>query len=780
MIRPTFFILCLGFIFSLNAQNLTQTIRGTIKDQDSGMPLLGATVVVINSDPFLGAVSDIDGRFRLENVPVGRVNLQVNFMGYEERILPNLLIGVAKEAIVEIEMTESLNNLEAVVVTARDSKSEVLNEMALVSARSFSVDETARYAGSFNDPARMVASFAGVTGNAEGNNDIVVRGNSPKGILWRLEGIEIPNPNHFAWEGSTVGPINALNSNMLNDSDFFSGAFAPEYGNALSGVFDMKLKKGNNEQREYTAGLSTLGLDFTLEGPFKEGYRGSYIANYRYSSLDLLDKAGIVDFGGVPKYQDLTFNVNLPISENQTISLFGLGGISSISNEWVDDDDQLLAQGEFGSDLGVGGLIHTYFINDRSFVRSNLSISGRSLSNEEYWKYDSIDAFYKVYGGDINHVNTRASSTYNIKLNARHKLETGFIGTRYNFRMNTRQWDFEDDRLETILEDNGYTHTLQSFASWKYRINEDLTMISGLHHMHFGLNNSSSLEPRLGLQWEHRPGSRFTAGFGIHSKLESASIYLAKDELEDGTVIQPNRSLEASKAAHFVVGYGRNIGTNTHFKMEAYYQHLYDVPIEDSDTSTFSLLNLSDGYINQPLVNDGTGRNFGIELTLERFLHNGFYYLTTLSLYESLYTAGSGTEQQTAFNGNYVWNVLAGKEFPIGKPEKNRVFFTNGKIALIGGNPYTPVLHDESIEMGYTVTDELRPFSRKGDDIFLMNISVGTRRNKGNTTREFKLDIQNVTNNQAKVSEYYIPPIEEVYESYQLPILPTIMYTFSF
>ena len=165
-------------------------------------------------------------------------------------------------------MAESVSALKEVVVTAKKDKSEVLNEMALVSARSFTVDETKRFAGSFNDPARMVASYAGVQSNAEGSNEIVVRGNSSRGILWRLEGVEIPNPNHFADEGSTGGPINALNSNMLSDSDFFTGAFAPEYGNALSGIFDMKLRTGNNEQREYTFTASTLGLDFTAEGTF--------------------------------------------------------------------------------------------------------------------------------------------------------------------------------------------------------------------------------------------------------------------------------------------------------------------------------------------------------------------------------------------------------------------------------------------------------------------------------------------------------------------------------
>jgi hypothetical protein len=260
---------------SSQAQQITQNIRGKIVDQDSQMPLIGATVLVAGSNPMIGSVTDADGNFRLTGVPIGRVTLKVTFMGYEERTIPNLLIGSAKEEILSITLAESVNTLEEVVITGDQPKGEVLNEMAMISAHTFSVEETQRYAGSFDDPARMVVAFAGVNGDAEGNNDIIVRGNSSKGILWRLEGIAIPNPNHFAGEGTTGGPINALSSKMLSNSDFFTGAFAAEYGDATSGVFDMKLKSGNNEQREYTASLSTLGLDMTAEGPFKNGKRGS-------------------------------------------------------------------------------------------------------------------------------------------------------------------------------------------------------------------------------------------------------------------------------------------------------------------------------------------------------------------------------------------------------------------------------------------------------------------------------------------------------------------------
>ncbi|MFY0600961.1 MAG: TonB-dependent receptor [Cyclobacteriaceae bacterium] len=762
-----------------SAQEMTQTIRGTLVDLDSQSPLIGATVQIIDSDPLLGAITDINGEFRIENVSVGRVSLLITYIGYEEKVIPNILVNAAKEVVLNIPLQESFEKLDEVVVTAKKNKAEVLNEMALVSARSFSVEETQRYAGSISDPARMVASFAGVTGNAEGNNDIVVRGNSSKGILWKLEGIEIPNPNHFANDGATGGPVNSLNANMLGDSDFFSGAFAPEYGNALSGVFDMKFKKGNNEQREYTTTASIFGIDFTAEGPFKKGYNGSYIANYRYSSLQLLSDFGIVDFGGIPKYQDASFKVNLPLSENQHLSIFGLGGLSSIYVEDTDDNGNDEYRGSQASDLGIIGVSHTIFTSKNTFVKNTISAQGTQL--EEYYDLpEESTGFFRARTTSVKKGTYRVASTLNHKINAQHKIETGFIYSQLTFNAQSDIYNFEREVLENVLSDDGSSNTLQAYSSWKYRLNEKLTMNSGLHYMHFGLANSHSVEPRVAMKWELSPTQSISAGAGLHSKIESISIYKTKEIMDDGTTRVPNKNLQPSKAAHFVLGYDKQVNAHTHFKMEAYYQHLYDVPVEDLPESTYSLLNSTDNWEIRPLSNTGKGRNYGLEFTMERYLHRGFYYMSTLSLYQSRYTASDGVERNTAFNGNYVFNLLGGKEFAYGKATKNKVFFVNIKTALIGGSRYTPIDLNASIELGDEVRFEDQPYSKKGDDIFFINLSIGTRKNKRNTTREFKIDINNITNNQGKVNEYYVDSSQAIEGSPQLPFLPNIVYSLKF
>lgn len=785
--KPNIFILLFASVFLLamapdtSAQELTQTLRGTVIDQDTKTPAMGANVVILNSDPFLGSSTDLDGNFRIENVPVGRVTLQITCIAYEDVIIPNVLVGSGKEVVLNVEMVESVTKLKEVQITATENKNEVMNEMAPVSARTFSVEETSRYAGSFNDPARMVAGFAGVTSNAEGNNDIVVRGNSPRGIQWRLEGIEIPNPNHFADEGSTGGPINALNSDMLANSDFYAGAFAPEYGNAYSGLFDMRLRKGNNEQREYSFQVGVLGTDFTVEGPFKQGGKASYLANYRYSSLDLLDKSGLVDFGGVPKYQDASFKIHLPTENAGTFSLFGLGGKSNISeNDYeTDAEEYVTATFDYYSNLAVVGLNHTYLLGDKTYLKTSISGSQNSsgVFNEER---NEAGDFYLDDDGKIQKFTGRFATTLNHKFNARNKLRTGMIYSHHFYDMNLSFYNEELNRRQTELNEKGDAGVVQGFFTWQFRATEDLTFTSGFHYTNFTLNNAQALEPRLAMKWQLNDANAITAGFGMHSKVESITNYFAERYRPDGTSYQPNTDLDLMKARHYVVGFEHNFSANLYAKAEVYYQDLYNIPVEYDATSSYSLINSSEWFTDRVLANEGTGKNYGIEFTLERFFNKGFFFMTTMSLYEAKYTALDGVERNSRFNGNYVGNVLFGKEMPFGKPSKNRTFSINGRVSLIGGNRFTAINLEASREAGTTVRDYDNAWDAKGDDIFLANLAFSFRRDRPKSTHELKFDIQNVTNAQGMVSNWYNAELDIIEESYQLPLLPVISYRIAF
>lgn len=771
--------LFLAFGFFGYSQNVSQTIRGTIIDADSRLPLPGANVAIKGSEK--GASTAADGTFRIENVPIGRVTILVSFIGYENRILPNQIVNSAAELVLKIELTEALNTLEEVVVSDAKDKTRPQNEMALLSARTFSVQETKRYAGAIDDPARMVSSFAGVTNDPEGNNDIIVRGNSPRGILWRLEGVEIPNPNHFSDEGGTGGPINVLNSAMLGNSDFYTGAFAPQYGNAMSAVFDMNLRTGNNQKRGYSFQASTLGLDLTAEGPFGKSYNGSYLANYRYSSLALLDEAGIVDFNGVPRYQDGCFKLALPINAKHSLSLFGLGGFSGISIQETPEDDEttVLAKGDMVSKMGVSGLSYIYLINKKIYLQNSLTISG-TAKEFDYEKADGAGGFYEDYREHFRKGMLSARSILHYKINSGNKLKAGFTYNHLGYKMFSKSFNDDRNRLETLLSNNGSSASLQAFVEVKHRFNQNLSIVGGAHYLQFMLNNSHSFEPRIAGEWSLNEKQSITLGAGLHSKMESVAIYLARQAQNDGTFTTPNTHLGLGKAAHFVAGYSHKIGSNTNFKAEVYYQHLYDTPVESDPNSYYSLLNSTSGYTTKSLVNAGSGKNYGMELTLERYFNEGFYYMSTISLYKSLYTAMDGMERNSAFDGNYVVNGLVGKEWNIGKAEKHRVFFVNTKVALIGGKPFTPLDVDASSAQNTTVLDESNPYGARGEDIFKLDLALGIRRNYSKITTEWKIDVQNVTNNKAVVYTYWESSTHEVGYNYQLPLLPNLSFRLSF
>jgi hypothetical protein len=760
------------------AQNLTQTVRGTIIDKDTQQPIIGANIIIKDSDPIKGASSDVNGHFTIKNVPVGRINLQITAIGYESQFLANIVVESAKETLLNIEATEAFEMLNQVIITATEEHGESINKMATVSAKTVTVEETGRYAGSLNDPARMVSSFAGVVGNAEGNNDIVVRGNSPRGILWRLEGVEIPNPNHFADEGSTGGPVNTLNASMLANSDFFSGAFAPEYGNALSGVFDTKFRTGNNQKSERSFSIGVLGTDITLEGPFSKNYSGSYLVNYRYSTLEILDRTGILDFGGVPKYQDASFKINLPTKKMGNFSIFGLGGMSSISQ--IDENEttkEVLGNTEVKDALGIIGVNHNYIVGKNSYIHSYISASGTSNEIFNKSKDENTQSFYDSYVQNFGKSTYRFSTSFHHKFNRKNTLKTGVIYSllKYNMKSTVN----EDNTAPVAWVDaSGKTSMIQGYSTWKHRLTNDITLVSGLHFTQLYLNNKYAIEPRLGMKWNMNPKQYVSLGFGMHSKVESISVYMANVEGQEGTYA--NQNLDLTKAIHLVAGFGHNFNPNLSLKSEIYYQHLYDVPVKNDPTSAYSMINQSSSYINIPLVSEGTGTNYGIELTLERYFHNQFYYMLTTSLYQSKYTAMDQVQRDTRFNANYASNIVLGKEFNLKSAKKNKTLAVNIKASLLGGNRYTPIDLEQSILDNETVLDKTQIYGAKGDDIFFLNLGMTYRINKNKVTHEIKLDIQNITNNQAAVGYYFDDTNQKIGEYYQLSLIPNLMYILKF
>jgi len=739
----------------LQAQSITQTIRGTVIDKESQSPLIGANVMLIGTDR--GASTDLDGSFVLKEVNIGRHDLEVSYLGYEPLYLQNILLKSGKELVLNLEMLESTKTLDEVVVSAAKSidKTKPLNSFATVSSRTFSVEETSRYAAAAYDPARMAQNYAGVSVGAGDDlfNAIVVRGNSSSGILWRLEGVEIPNPNHFGNIGNSGGAISMLSSTTLSNSDFYTGAFPAEFGNATAGVFDLNMRNGNNEQRETSFMLGALGVELGTEGPLSKKHKGSYLMNYRYSTLALLELVGVNPTGDVlPTYQDLSFKLHLPTDKAGNFSIFGLGGNNLAaqrpekdSTQWEYNSDRLGFEQRIN--MGVVGVSHRYLLNDQSYIKT-VAISSIENENQTEIRLDDNYESVQYYDQKINQNTFRFSTLYHRKFSPKHSMRIGAIYSNKNFDLNIDERPEIDKAFKNIFTGTGETSYLQAYYQSKFRLGAKTKLNLGLHSTYLGLNEEFTIEPRLALSFKLGKGSELSFASGVHSKVEHLSLYTVNGNFEDGTQAKANPHLKPTKALHNVIAYDHVYTPKLRMKLELYHQMLYDVVISDDPTSTFTILNAVDAWEYFGLSNakqDGTGRNIGIDVTLERFFADSYYAMFTGSVYDSKYSVGNDVLYNTRFDGEYMSNVIGGKEWEVGKNGKN-ILGLNGKFVLAGGNRYTKIKLAESILADDEILDWDNPYGEKNDPYYRLDFGISYRINTPKMTHTILFDIQNVTN----------------------------------
>ena len=789
------------FRFFLNALFLTlpmvllaqQTVRGTITDKDSKQAIPFANILLKDSNPPIGTTSDENGKFTLSDVPIGKQTLILSFLGYETFTLPNINVTAGKEVVLEINLVESFAALDEVVIVAEKRKEITVNEFVTVSARSLNPEQANLYAASLGDPARQVQNFAGVTGGGDDlNNEIVIRGNSPNTLLWRLEGVEVPNPNHFT--RLTGGSVSMLSANVLAKTDFFTSAFPAEYGNGIAGVFDLRFRKGNNQKRETTIDVGVLGLGFSTEGYFSKTSKASYLVNYRYSTLGFLEKLGLnLTDGFNPTFQDLNYNINLPTTKFGTFNLYGLlGKNASNSSETEDEDidgnpstDNFTNKTESDESTFITGLGHRVFIKDQTYLKTNITYSSNDAKKNDVLQNSGVVGPLESESFDSKSEAFRLSSFINHKFNSKHTLRSGFTLSHLKEKNTLSFTDETDDGTLSTSQDeiNGTANVFQSYVQWKYRMTENFTINSGLHFLHFGKTNSSTIEPRLGLNYKLNNVHSFSFGAGLHSRAEQLPLYLTKDATNTNFL---NTNLKLSKALHYVVGYNWRINKNTHFKAEAYYQNLFDIPVDNSGETGYNAINAQSFDIFEiaetPLTNDGKGRNYGLEFTLERFLNKGFYYLSTLSLYDSKYKVGNGNYLNTRFNGNYVFNLLSGKDFAVGT-KGNKTFGINAKFVLAGGQRFTGIDEAASIA-GQTEVFSTTPFKEKVKAYYRFDLGINYQWNKTKTTHNLSLNIQNITSRiNTTELDYFFDKLNNrivTTKSEQNGLIPVLKYSINF
>ncbi|MFN8304308.1 MAG: TonB-dependent receptor [Saprospiraceae bacterium] len=767
--------------FHVFAQSGVQTLKGRVLDQQSQSPLIGVTVTVSSIEPAKGAISDAEGYFVIADVPLGRQVLQCAYIGYEPLVVQNVLLTAGKETMVELSMRESVQSIHEVVVQAVTDQAGAGRNSATVSTLPFNAELTRRFAGSRNDPSRMAANFAGVASNNDARNDIVIRGNSPAGLLWRLEGVDIPNPNHFGSMGSTGGPVSILNNNLLGQCTFLTGAFPAPYGNALSGVFDLQMRKGNPDKREYTGQIGFNGFEIGAEGPLRKATHASYLANYRYSAPALLQNLGF-DFGvgsAVPYYQDAAFKLDLPTGGAGRFSVFGIGGLSHIdllgdlkdTTNFYNNPYQDIHQ---KTGMGAVGISHVYFWNNSSFTKITVAATGF----QSRVGIDSLDASrgkYAQFRDDSWQSRYSASLQWNKKFNAANTLSLGVTANLLGaqLRDSTR---VESGDLVSLREFTGQASLMQANGQWQRRFGRRVSINLGIYSQWLDLSHSASAEPRFGLRFEAGSRHSFTLGLGRHSQMQPLGIYLNRRP-EDGA--QTNRGLDFTYSDQLVLGYEWRFANNWRFQAETYYQSISNVPV-DAYASSFSLLNegadfgLSD---RTGLVNKGSGRNYGLELTAERNFDKGYYLLATFSLFDSRYKGSDGVLRNTLFNGGYVANLLAGREYSLGK---KLTLALDTRISAAGGKRDTPLDLAQSAVEHRAVYLEDQAYALQLADYFRADVKVTVRLNGRNVMQEWFVDFQNLGNRKNIFSRQYDPQSNVVRTVYQLGFFPNINYRIQF
>ncbi|MDL2247567.1 TonB-dependent receptor [Bacteroides sp. OttesenSCG-928-J23] len=747
LIQNTLLIACLLLSTNVLAQENkpTQSIRGLIVDLASGAPITFASVSLLDM-PQVGTTTDDDGRFELKNVPVGRHDLQVSFLGYEPTIFREIMLTSAKEVYIEVLMKENTQQLEEVVVRPLINKEAPLNSMALSGARMFSVEEASRFAGGMDDPARLVSSFAGVT-SAVGSNGISVHGNAPSLLQWRLEDVEIPNPNHFADVASLGGGVlSSLSSNVLGNSDFYTSAFPAEFNNAVSGVFDMKMRIGNSRKFQHTLQAGVLGLDVASEGPLSRKHNSSYLFNYRYSTTGLMNKVSPAgDLEQEMDYQDLNFKLNFPTKKAGVFSVWGTALIDKIKpeiespEEWDYMDDA--KDSRMKQTSAAAGLSHRYFFGNDAVLKTTLATT-----------YSKMDAWESIYDFDMNsspcldfksqYLNLVLTSSLNKKYSAKHTNKTGFTLTNMRYDMDFDLAPLYTEPMQRISEGKGNANLISAYTSSLFNISNCLSATLGLNGQIFTLNNSLTIEPRASIKWQVSHKSSLGLAYGLHSRMEKLDVYFVKTQATGDKLV--NEDLDFTKTHHVSLSYNYRISDDMNLRVEPYFQYLYDVPVVAD--SSYSVLNRSTFYVEDALVNKGNGRNFGIDVTFEKYMTKGFYYMVTASVFDSKYKGGDGVWNNTKFNRNYIINGLVGKEWMIGR-DKRDVLSVNLKLTLQGGDRYSPV--DEAATLAHpdkkTQYDETKAYSKQLLPMFLVNHTISYRMNRNKVSHEFAVKAMNAT-----------------------------------
>lgn len=710
----------------------SETIRGTVFDVKSHLPLPFARISIVGTGK--GAVANADGEYRT-NVKVGHYTIKAGANGYVSST-QEVTVSSAHQSVIDFELKEIVYQGDTVVVVGSNALDPV-NKNASVSVTPFSIQDVNRYAAAFQDPSRMAENFAGVFGRGTTNNYITVRGGSPIELLWRLDGIDIPNPNHFGKNGSTGGLVSAINSDMLGNSDFYTGAFPSMYGGKMSAVFDLHTRDGNSEKYEGTAQLSLAGTELMLEGGIPVTDGSSFLLGYRYSTIKLIQDAGLLNFSTIPNFSDAMGKLHFKLGGRDQINFTGLWGKASIDLNYTKD-------GELGSGSGiaVAGINWQHIFSDNFITQL--------LINHVENSFDEGVGSSQQENTTLTYNTVKAIANYSPSLD--HNFEVGLTAQKMNF--NTNQLAGNNIAFSQA------TNLYQAYLNWNWHIVQQLVLNTGIYSQYIAYDSASSFEPRVSLSYSPSEEHTFAVAFGVHRQPEP---------------------IQFTQSLHYVVGYTLRPSADVLIKLEGYEKDYSHVPIHASTFDSYSFLN--EGFAKtidySDLVNKGVGKTYGAELSIMKHYDNGYYITFTGSYVRQRFAGSDGIWRWGSFDNIYIFNFVSGYDIPVGR---NNVLTLSEKFTIAGGGAYTPFDLQRSTQAGYGILDSANAFGARNPPYVRLDINAEYHINWRSSALIIyasiinALGIDNVVDRQF-TNYFSTPSIEELYD---LPFLPIIGVKFEF
>ncbi len=758
-----------------------QDIKGKVVNSFTEQPIQDVQIkVLLNDSLVISSFSDENGDFLFKNVALGIYDIAFVHIEFESFILPDVTLTSSRPTILNIKLIEAFKQLETFNLNPKKDRSKNNNEMVTNSVKTIYLQDMQKLAGSLDDPIRVAGMMAGVTSDAAfSENFISIRGNAPRGLKYYLEGVEIINPSHFARIGSSGGTFTVFSMQLLDKSDFFTGAFPAEYSNAMSGILDVNFRNGTQASRQYSITAGTLGLDIAAEGPLSSKQKATYLFNYRYSVVGM---ARLIGYPTVPTYQDLSFILNFPIEKGK-IKVFGIAGTSdrkrtafADSTLWEADIDRYNLS--LRSDMIMVGSSYEKSLSENSVLKATLIGNAfRQIDNRNYLLNDYAEIIRS--NNEYRSMPITGAVSLRHKFSRRHTNKTGISYEYATHDWEVLRYDFENAVLDTNVLGNGTSQTTKAFTQSRILITEKLALNLGLSAIHYDVNQKLSIEPRVGISYQTKGKGKLSLALGKHSQIEHFATYMYQTRDSLNQLIKPNQNLDFVKAYHIIGGFRTTIFKNHYLNIETYYQYLYDIPTQRG--GTFSMANISELQEMRRLENIGLGENYGIDFGIERYASKGLYYMINASLFESFYIDGNGDRRSTEFDQKFNVKFLAGKEYVVGKKSGKTNFLSwNTNVAYVGGRPYTPIDLMASELNEETVRNEPLAYSLREQNLLFVDVTFTYKINKPKRTVNWSLQIKNIFSNGNAIYREYDPLLKQEVTVKSSSFFPNLSYKIEF